>query len=59
MTFPIVEPSDFCDSITGAVIDDFELNDDGVHFQLKDGRVLIITGVFQMFVGTVERGTIQ
>jgi hypothetical protein len=53
----IVPVPSFIDSISGQTITGGEVNDDGLHLYLDDGRVLIILGV--VCVGELEKETLQ
>ena len=53
----IVSVPDFIDSVRGKTIDDGEVNEDGLHLYLDDGRVLIVLGI--VYVGELEKGTLQ
>lgn len=44
----IVSVDDFIDSVRGIVIEGGDVNSDGLHLQLNDGRVLVIAGVVYM-----------
>lgn len=48
----IVSTDDFIDSIRGRVISGGDVNDDGMHLILDDGRVLVIQGY--VFVGRLQ-----
>jgi hypothetical protein len=56
-TMQIVPVPSFIDSISGQTITGGEVNDDGLHLYLDDGRVLIILGV--VCVGELEKETLQ
>lgn len=53
----LTSPDDFVDSIRGMSIEGGEVNEDGLHLYLSDGRVLIILGI--VYVGQLEKGTLQ
>lgn len=53
----IVSIDDFIDSLKGSVIDGGDVNEDGMHLRLGDGRVLVIAGV--VYVGKLEKETLQ
>lgn len=59
MNIPLVTGPEFMDSITGRTISGGNVTDDGVHFFLDDGRVVIMTGAFLVFVGNLEKRTLQ
>lgn len=45
----IVDVPTFVESVSGRTITDGEVNEDGLHLYLDDGRILIILGV--VYVG--------
>jgi hypothetical protein len=51
----IVSVPNFIDSISGQTITGGEVNDDGLHLYLDDGRVLVVLGV----VGLLDKETLQ
>jgi hypothetical protein len=53
----IVQIDDFISSVMGRSIEDGEVNEDGLHLYLDDGRVLIILGI--VYVGSLEKETLQ
>ena len=56
-TMEIVNSDEFLDSIRGRVTEGGDVNVDGMHLLLDDGRVLIISGV--VFVGRLVKETLQ
>lgn len=53
----IISPDEFVESIRGLSVDGGEVNSDGLHLFLSDGRVLVILGV--VYVGNFEKETLQ
>jgi hypothetical protein len=53
----IVNTEDFIMSVRGRSIEDGEVNEDGLHLHLDDGRVLIILGI--VYVGSLDKETLQ
>jgi hypothetical protein len=54
---PIVNPEEFLDSIIGRSVTGGEVNTDGLHLFLSDGRALIILGI--VCVCDLEKETLQ
>jgi hypothetical protein len=54
----IVSIPNFIDSVSGQTITGGEVNDEGLHLYLDDGRVLLfVDGI--VFVGRLEKETLQ
>lgn len=53
----IVPVEDFIESLQGRVIEGGEVNSDGMHLNLDDGRTLIVLGV--VYVGRTMKETVQ
>ena len=50
----IREPEDILAGIEGRTITSGEVNEDGLHLSLSDGRVIIIVGTFVLSVCTLS-----
>jgi hypothetical protein len=47
------------EALQGARITGGERTDDGLHVYLDDGRLLLFTGEFLLYVGIPNKGTLQ
>lgn len=54
-----VEPSEVLETLKGSVIEGGEETDDGLHLYLSDGRILLFVGEFTVFVGILDKDSIQ
>lgn len=56
---PIVTAETLMDELSGLKITGGEINNDGMHLYLDDGRVLIMEGAFIVGLARVERMSLQ
>ena len=54
-----VEPSEVLETLKGSIIEGGAETEDGLHIYLKDGRILLFVGEFTVFVGILDKGSIQ
>ena len=54
-----IDAADFFDSLEHAEILDGGTDGTGLHFNLADGRVIVIIGEFSAYVGVVDPKSIQ
>lgn len=50
---------DINESICGLSINDGEVTEDGIHFYLSDGRILIIHGADAIYVVELDKAKLQ
>lgn len=50
---------DLSESAKGCTIDNIEETDEGVHINLSDGRVIILCDVSIVYLGNIEKNTLQ
>lgn len=53
----IVTPEELIDAIRGRVIEGGDVNEDGMHLLLDDGRVLVLLGI--VYTGRFVKETLQ
>ena len=54
-----VEPSEVLETLKGSIIEGGQETEDGLHIYLQDGRILLFVGEFTVFVGILDKGSIQ
>jgi len=52
-------PQEVFESLKDAVITGGDVNDDGLHVYLSDGRVLMFVGDFLVYVGVTNKSALQ